>query len=210
MQWLDDYFGVTARGSTIGTEIIAGLATFLTMAYIIVVNPAILSEGGLDFGAVFVATIIAAIVGTTIMGAWANWPVALAPGMGLNAFFTYGVVLGMGQSWAVALGAVFVSGVLFLILSLTGLREWVINSIPKSLKLGIGAGIGMFLAIIGLKNAGVVVDHPATLVGLGDFVTYPVQLFLLGFVIMVVLDRLRIPGGIVMGIIAVSIIGWNA
>ena len=208
MQWLDDYFGVTARGSTIGTEIIAGLATFLTMAYIIVVNPAILSEGGLDFGAVFVATIIAAIVGTTIMGAWANWPVALAPGMGLNAFFTYGVVLGMGQSWAVALGAVFVSGVLFLILSLTGLREWVINSIPKSLKLGIGAGIGMFLAIIGLKNAGVVVDHPATLVGLGDFVTYPVQLFLLGFVIMVVLDRLRIPGGIVMGIIAVSIIGW--
>ena len=208
MQWLDDYFGVTARGSTIGTEIIAGLATFLTMAYIIVVNPAILSEGGLDFGAVFVATIIAAIVGTTIMGAWANWPVALAPGMGLNAFFTYGVVLGMGQSWAVALRAVFVSGVLFLILSLTGLREWVINSIPKSLKLGIGAGIGMFLAIIGLKNAGVVVDHPATLVGLGDFVTYPVQLFLLGFVIMVVLDRLRIPGGIVMGIIAVSIIGW--
>ncbi|MEG3619744.1 NCS2 family permease [Magnetovibrio sp. PR-2] len=208
MQWLDDYFGVTARGSTIRTEVLAGLATFLTMAYIIVVNPAILSDGGLDFGAVFVATIIAAIVGTTIMGAWANWPVALAPGMGLNAFFTYGIVLGMGQTWSVALGAVFVSGVLFLILSLTGLREWVINSIPKSLKLGIGAGIGMFLAIIGLKNAGVVVANDATLVGLGDFVSYPVQLFLLGFVIMTVLDRLRIPGGIVIGIIVVSVIGW--
>ena len=208
MNWLDQYFGVTAKGSTIRTEFLAGMATFLTMAYIIVVNPAILSDGGLDFGAVFVATIIAAMIGSGIMGFWANWPVALAPGMGLNAFFTYGVVLGMGQSWQVALGAVFVSGVLFLILSLTGLREWVINSIPKSLKLGIGAGIGMFLAIIGLKNAGVVVDNQATLVGLGDFVSLPVLLFMIGFAIMVVLDRLRVPGGIVIGIIAVSIVGW--
>ena len=208
MNWLDQYFGVTAKGSTIRTEFLAGFATFLTMAYIIVVNPAILSDGGLDFGAVFVATIIAAMVGTSIMGFWANWPVALAPGMGLNAFFTYGVVLGMGQSWEVALGAVFVSGILFLILSLTGLREWVINSIPKSLKLGIGAGIGMFLAIIGLKNAGVVVDNQATLVGLGEFVSLPVLLFMAGFAIMVVLDKLRVPGGIVIGIIAVSIVGW--
>jgi len=208
MNWLDQYFGVTAKGSTLRTEFLAGFATFLTMAYIIVVNPAILSTGGLDFGAVFVATIIAAMVGSSIMGFWANWPVALAPGMGLNAFFTYGVVLGMKQPWEVALGAVFVSGVLFLILSLTGLREWVINSIPKSLKLGIGAGIGMFLAIIGLKNAGVVVDHQATLVGLGEFTSLPVLLFLAGFTIMVVLDKLRVPGGIVIGIIAVSIIGW--
>lgn len=208
MQWLDDFFGVTAKGSTVRTEILAGLATFLTMAYIIVVNPAILSEGGLDFGAVFVATIVAAVVGTTIMGVWANWPVALAPGMGLNAFFTFGVVLGMGQPWEVALGAVFVSGVLFLILSLTGLREWVINSIPRSLKLGIGAGIGLFLAIIGLKNAGVVVDNPATLVGLGDITGLPVILFLVGFIIMAVFDKLRVPGGIVIGIIAVSIVGW--
>ncbi|MCW8916801.1 MAG: NCS2 family permease [Magnetovibrio sp.] len=208
MQWLDNHFGITAKGSSIRTEFLAGFATFLTMAYIIVVNPAILSEGGLDFGAVFVATIIAAIVGSSIMGFWANWPVAMAPGMGLNAFFTFGVVLGMKQPWEVALGAVFVSGVLFLILSLTGLREWVINSIPKSLKLGIGAGIGMFLAIIGLKNAGVVVDSPATLVGLGDFVSLPVMLFMVGFIIMVVLDKLRVPGGIVIGIIAVSIVGW--
>jgi len=208
MNWLDQHFGVTAKGSTLRTEFLAGFATFLTMAYIIVVNPAILSTAGLDFGAVFVATIIAAMVGSAIMGFWANWPVALAPGMGLNAFFTYGVVLGMKQPWEVALGAVFVSGVLFLILSLTGLREWVINSIPKSLKLGIGAGIGMFLAIIGLKNAGVVVDHQATLVGLGEFTSLPVILFLVGFAIMVVLDKLRVPGGIVIGIIVVSIIGW--
>ena len=208
MKWLDQYFGVTEKGSSIRTEVLAGFATFLTMAYIIVVNPAILSSAGLDFGAVFVATIVAAVVGSAIMGFWANWPVALAPGMGLNAFFTFGIVLGMKQPWEVALGAVFVSGVLFLILSLTGLREWVINSIPKSLKLGIGAGIGMFLAIIGLKNAGVVVDHPATLVGLGDFTSLPVMLFLVGFCIMVVLDRLRVPGGIVIGVILVSIVGW--
>ncbi|PHS79000.1 MAG: guanine permease [Rhodospirillaceae bacterium] len=208
MKWLDQYFGITEKGSSIRTELLAGLATFLTMAYIIVVNPAILSSAGLDFGAVFVATIVAAVVGSAIMGFWANWPVALAPGMGLNAFFTFGIVLGMKQPWEVALGAVFVSGVLFLVLSLTGLREWVINSIPKSLKLGIGAGIGMFLAIIGLKNAGVVVDHPATLVGLGDFTSLPVMLFLAGFCIMVVLDRLRVPGGIVIGVIVVSIVGW--
>lgn len=208
MHWVDRYFGVSARGSTIGTEILAGLATFLTMAYIIVVNPAILSGTGMDFGAVFVATILAAVVSTAIMGFWANWPVALAPGMGLNAFFTFGIVLGMKQTWEVALGAVFVSGVLFLMLSLTGLREWVINAIPKSLKLGIGAGIGMFLAIIGLKNAGVVVASEATLVGLGDVTSLPVVLFGIGFALMVVLERLRIPGGIVIGIIAVSAVGW--
>lgn len=209
MNWLDQYFGITAKGSTVRTEFLAGLATFLTMAYIIVVNPAILSTGGLDFGSVFVATIIAAIVGSAIMGLWANWPVAMAPGMGLNAFFTFSIVLGMKQPWEVALGAVFISGVLFLVLSLTGLREWVINSIPRSLKLGIGAGIGMFLAIIGLKNAGLVVSNDATLVALGDFTSLPVLLFLAGFAIMVVLDRLRVPGGIVIGIIVVSIVGWT-
>lgn len=208
MQWLENRFGVRAAGSTVKTELLAGLATFLTMAYIIVVNPGILSDAGMDFGAVFVATILAAAIGTAIMGLWANWPVALAPGMGLNAFFAYGVVLGMGHTWQAALGAVFVAGVLFFILSLTGLREWIINSIPKSLKLGIGAGIGLFLAIIGLKNAGVVVDHPATLVGLGDLSSAPVLLAGAGFAIMVALDKLRIPGAIVIGILAVSTIGW--
>jgi len=208
MQWLDDYFGVSRRGSTVQTELIAGLATFLTMAYIIVVNPAILSDAGMDFGAVFVATILAAAVGTGIMGIWAGWPVALAPGMGLNAFFTYGVVLGMGNSWQVALGAVFLGGLVFFILSLSGLREWIINSIPKSMKYGIGAGIGLFLAIIGLKNIGVVVDNPATLVGLGDLSSLPVLLSGLGFAMMVVLDRMKVPGAVVIGILAVSIIGW--
>jgi len=208
MQWLDDFFGVSKHGSTIRTELLAGLATFLTMAYIIVVNPAILSDAGMDFGAVFVATIIAAAIGTAIMGIWAGWPVALAPGMGLNAFFTYGVVLGMGNSWQVALGAVFIGGIVFFILSLSGLREWIINSIPRSMKFGIGAGIGFFLAIIGLKNIGVVVDHPATLLGLGDLSSLPVLLAGLGFIIMIVLDKLKISGSIVIGILAVSVIGW--
>jgi AGZA family xanthine/uracil permease-like MFS transporter len=207
MEWLDRYFQISNKGSNIRTELLAGLATFLTMAYI-VVNPAILSKGGMDFGSVFVATIAAAFVGTMIMGVWAKWPVALAPGMGLNAFVTFGVVLGMKQPWEVALGAVFLSGILFLLLSLTGLREWVINSIPRSLKLGIGAGIGMFLAIIGLKNAGVVVDNPATFVGLGEFTSLPVILFTIGFIMMIALEKLRIPGGIVIGIISISIIGW--
>ena len=208
MQWLDNRFGVSAAGSSVKTELLAGLATFLTMAYIIVVNPGILSDAGMDFGAVFVATILAAAIGTAIMGLWANWPIALAPGMGLNAFFAYGVVLGMGHTWQAALGAVFLAGVLFFVLSLTGLREWIINSIPKSLKLGIGAGIGLFLAIIGLRNAGVVVDHPATLVGLGDLASAPVLLAFAGFCIMVALDKLRVPGAIVLGILAVSTVGW--
>jgi AGZA family xanthine/uracil permease-like MFS transporter len=140
------------------------------------------------------------------MGLWANWPVALAPGMGLNAFFTYGVVLGMGHSWQLALGAVFWAGLLFLIISLTPLREWVINSIPKSLKLGIGAGIGFFLAIIGLKNASFVVDHPVTLVTLGDVSSPPVLLAALGFISMVVLNAYKVQGAIIFSIIGVSII----
>jgi AGZA family xanthine/uracil permease-like MFS transporter len=210
MEWLRKYFQIDANGSSVRTEVLAGVATFLTMAYIVVVNPAILSDAGMDFGAVFVATVLAAFVGCSIMGWWAKWPVALAPGMGLNAFFTYGIVLGMQQTWQVALAAVFVSGVLFLALSLTGLREYIINAIPKSLKLGIGAGIGLFLAIIGLKNAGVVIDHPATLVTLGDVISLPVLLFFGAFVVMAVLDRLRIPGGIIIGIIAASAIGWIA
>lgn len=203
---LESLFKLEENHTSIRTEITAGFATFLTMAYIIVVNPAILSEAGMDFGAVFVATILAAVIGTTIMGLWANWPVALAPGMGLNAFFTYGVVLGMGHSWQLALGAVFWAGLLFLIISLTPLREWVINSIPKSLKLGIGAGIGFFLAIIGLKNAGFVVDHPVTLVSLGDVTNPPVLLAALGFISMVVLNAYKVQGAIIFSIIGVSII----
>ena len=207
---LEKLFGVSKAGSSIRIELLAGLATFLTMAYITVVNPSILStEGtGMEFGAVFTATIIAAVVGTLIMGLWANWPVALAPGMGLNAYFTYTVIFADGYSYQQALTAVFVAGVVFIILSVSPARKYIINSIPKSMKLGIGAGIGLFLAIIGLKSAGIVVDHPATLVGLGDVASLPVLLAGLGFIIMAVLSYRKIPGSIVIGILVISIIAW--
>ena len=205
---LEKLFGLEKAKTTVRTEVMAGIATFLTMAYITVVNPAILStEGtGMGFGAVFTATIIAAVIGTLIMGLWANWPVALAPGMGLNAFFTFGVIFGMGYTFQQALAAVFVAGIVFIALSVTPARKYIINSIPKSMKLGVGAGIGLFLAIIGLKNAGVVVDNPATLVGLGDVTSWPVLLTGLGFVIMAMLDKRQVPGAIIIGILAVSIL----
>ena len=207
---LEKLFGVSKAGSSIRIELLAGLATFLTMAYITVVNPAILStEGtGMEFGAVFTATIIAAVVGTLIMGLWANWPVALAPGMGLNAYFTYTVIFADGYSYQQALTAVFVAGVVFIILSVSPARKYIINSIPKSMKLGIGAGIGLFLAIIGLKSAGIIEANPATLVGLGDVASLPVLLAGLGFIIMAVLSYRKIPGAIVIGILAIAIIAW--
>lgn len=207
---LEKLFGVSKAGSSIRIELLAGLATFLTMAYITVVNPSILStEGtGMEFGAVFTATIIAAVVGTLIMGLWANWPVALAPGMGLNAYFTYTVIFADGYSYQQALTAVFVAGVVFIILSVSPARKYIINSIPKSMKLGIGAGIGLFLAIIGLKNAGIVIANDATLVGLGDVASLPVLLAGLGFIIMAVLSYRKIPGAIVIGILAIAIIAW--
>ena len=207
---LEKLFGIEKAGTSVKTELLAGLATFLTMAYITVVNPAILSSDGtgMAFGAVFTATIIAAMVGTLIMGLWANWPVALAPGMGLNAFFTFGVIFGMGYTYQQALAAVFVAGVVFIALSVTPARKYIINSIPRSMKLGVGAGIGLFLAIIGLKNAGVVVDHPATLVGLGDVASVPVLLAGLGFAIMAILDKRGVPGAVIIGILATSVIAW--
>ena len=207
---LETLFRLNKAGTSVRTELLAGVATFLTMAYITVVNPITLStEGtGMAFGAVFTATIIAAVVGTLVMGLWANWPVALAPGMGLNAYFTYTVILGDGYSYQQALAAVLVAGIVFVILSVTPARKYIINSIPKSMKLGIGAGIGLFLAIIGFKNAGVIVDNPATLVGLGDVASWPVLLAGLGFIIMAVLDKRRIPGSIIIGILAVSAIAW--
>tara|TARA_Y100001960_G_scaffold101114_1_gene108727 strand:- start:1071 stop:2369 length:1299 start_codon:yes stop_codon:yes gene_type:complete len=207
---LETLFKLKAAGTSVRTELLAGLATFLTMAYITVVNPATLStEGtGMEFGAVFTATIVAAVVGTLIMGLWANWPVALAPGMGLNAYFTYTVILGDNYSYQQALTAVLVAGIVFLVLSVTPARKYIINSIPKSMKLGVGAGIGLFLAIIGFQNAGVIVDNPATLVGLGDVASAPVLLAGLGFLIMAVLDKRGIPGSIIIGILVVAIIAW--
>jgi len=204
---LDRFFGLTDSGTDVRREVLAGVTTFLTMAYITVVNPAILSDTGMDFGAVFVATCLAAALGSLIMGLYANYPFGLAPGMGLNAYFTYGVVLGMGWTWQVALGAVFVSGILFLIISLLPIREWIINAIPMTLKMAISAGIGLFLGIIALQNAGIVVDSDATLVTLGDLTEAPTLLALLGFVIMVALSYRDIPGAVIIGILAVSAIG---
>jgi AGZA family xanthine/uracil permease-like MFS transporter len=207
---LDRLFKLSAHGTNVRTEIIAGISTFLTMAYIIAVNPDILADAGMDFDAVFVATCLAAMFGTAVMGLWANYPVALAPGMGLNAFFTYSVVLGMGNSWQVALGCVFWSGVLFFLLSAFKVREWIINAIPASLKTGISVGIGLFLAIIGLENAGVVVDDSATLVRLGDVTSLPVLLFFGGFVLITALYYRRVIGSVIIGIFVVTLLGGLA
>jgi AGZA family xanthine/uracil permease-like MFS transporter len=207
MDFIESIFKLKDNKTSFKKEILAGLATFLTMAYIMVVNPAILSETGMDFDSVFVATILASFIACLLMGFLANWPVALAPGMGLNAFFTYAVVFGMGFTWQQALAAVLCSGILFLIISISPLRAYLINAIPKSLKFGIGAGIGLFLAIIGLKNAGIVVDNPATLVGLGDLKSAPVLLALLTLILMIGLDKLKVPGAIVLSILATTIIG---
>ena len=204
---LERYFELERYGTTVRTEIVAGVTTFMTMAYIIFVNPQILADAGMDQGAVFVATCLAAAFASAFMGLFANYPIALAPGMGLNAYFTYGVVKGLGYSWETALGAVFLSGVLFLIVSLTRIREWVIDSIPISLKLAIAAGIGMFLAIIGLKSAGIIQASPATLVTLGDLKSLPVALSIIGFLLMVALDARNVPGAIIIGILAVTVAG---
>lgn len=206
--YLERRFGVRASGSTPRREVTAGLTTFLAMAYIVVVNPGILSEAGMDFGAVFVATCLAAAVGSAAMGLLANYPVALAPGMGQNAFFAFTVVLGMAVDWRVALGAVFWSGILFILLSVLPLREWLINAIPRNLKLGMSAGIGLFLAFIALRNAGIVQGNPATLVSFGDLTAFAPAAALVGFVIIAALTARRVPGAIILGILAVSAAGW--
>ncbi len=204
---LNSLFRLTENQTSVRTEVIAGVTTFLTMAYIIFVNPDILAAAGMDKQAVFVATCLAAAFGTLVMGLYANYPIALAPGMGLNAFFAFVIVKGMGVSWEVALAAVFVSGVLFLILSVLPVREWIINSIPRSQKLAIAAGIGLFLGFIGLKGAGIVVADPATFVTVGDLTAWPALLAALGFVVMVVLDYKKLPGGLILAIILVTAIG---
>ena len=204
---LERYFGLTEHGTTVRTEVLAGVTTFLTMAYIIFVNPLILGDAGMDKGAVFVATCIASALATVIMGLYANYPLALAPGMGLNAFFTYGVVKGMHYSWQVALGAVFISGVLFLLLSVTKVREWVVNAIPQSQKLAISAGVGLFLALIALRGAGIVKASPDTLVTLGAVGAPSALLAMAGFLAMVALDRLRVPGAIIIAILATTAVG---
>jgi AGZA family xanthine/uracil permease-like MFS transporter len=203
---LERLFKLSEHGTSVRTEIIAGITTFLTMAYIIFVNPAMLSDAGMDHGAVFVATCLAAAIGCFIMGFVANYPIAQAPGMGLNAFFTYAVVLGMGHTWQVALAAVFVSGIIFIFLSIFKVREWIINSIPMSLRTGISAGIGLFLALIGLKNAGIVVDNPATLVGLGDITSFPAVMAAVGFFLTIALVHRGLKGAVMIAILIVTVI----
>ena len=206
--WLERLFDLRRHGTTVNTELLAGLTTFLTMAYIVFVNPSILGDAGMPKGAVFVATCLIAALGSLIMGLYANYPIALAPGMGLNAYFAYVVVLGMGMKWQVALGAVFISGCLFLLATVLRLREMIIQGIPQSLRIGITVGIGMFLAIIALKSAGIVAPSKATYVTLGDLHAPSAILAVIGFFAVVVLDRLRVRGAILIGILGVTALSF--
>lgn len=206
--WAERMFKLEEHGTTVRTEIVAGLTTFLTMAYIIFVNPSILGDAGMPKDAVFVATCLIAALGTGIMALYANYPIALAPGMGLNAYFAYVVVLQMGFTWQAALGAVFISGCLFLLVTVFKIRELIIKGIPHSIRIAITVGIGLFLAIIALKSAGIVAPSKATYVTLGDLHTPEVVLSTLGFFLIVVLDRLKVPGAILIGIIAVTVLSF--
>jgi AGZA family xanthine/uracil permease-like MFS transporter len=204
MSFLDSFFKLEEHHTTVKTEVLAGFTTFLTMCYIVLVNPLILSSTGMDLNAVFVATCLAAALGTAIMGLVANYPMALAPGMGLNAYFTFTVVKGMGVHWQVALAAVFISGLVFLAVSLFRVREAIVNAIPKSLKFAISAGVGMFLALIALKNAGVIVANPDTYVTLGNLHSPTTLLAILGFFLIVALETRRVHGSIIIGILTVT------
>jgi AGZA family xanthine/uracil permease-like MFS transporter len=204
---LDRYFGLSGQGTDVRTEFIAGVTTFLTMVYIVFVNPIILGKTGMDQGAVFVATCVAAAVSTLVMALYANYPIALAPGMGINAFFAFTVVLTYKYTWQQALAAVFCSGVLFFLISVFRIRQYVIDAIPQNLKLAVSAGVGLFLGIIALEEAKVVVAHPATLVTLGDLTNPQPILMLLGFVLIAGLNHRRILGGTLIGILVVTAIG---
>ncbi|ASU39825.1 guanine permease [Herbaspirillum sp. meg3] len=208
MTFLDKFFKLSDNGTTVRTELLAGLTTFLTMAYIIFVNPSILGDAGMPKDSVFVATCVAAAIGTLIMGLYANYPIGLAPGMGLNAYFAYAVVKGMGFPWQAALGAVFISGCLFLLVSLFRIRELIINAIPHSLRTAIPAGIGLFLALISLKNAGIVAASPATFVTMGNLHEAAPVLAIIGFLVIVALDQLKVRGALLIGILSVTVLSF--
>jgi AGZA family xanthine/uracil permease-like MFS transporter len=204
---LSRFFELRIHGTTVRTELLAGLTTFVTMAYIIFVNPQMMASAGMDHGAAFVATCLGAALACFIMGAYANWPVGLAPGMGLNAFFTYTVVADMGYSWQVALGAVFIAGVLFVFMSVTRIRGWMLESIPMDMRIAMGAGVGLFIGFIGLKNAGIVVANPATLITLGDLTQPAPMLGALGFLVMAVLTQRQVQGAMIIGVLGVTLAG---
>lgn len=205
---LERLFRLSAHGTTVRTEILAGLTTFLTMAYIVFINPSILADAGMDRGAVFVATCLAAALGSLVMGLLANWPVAMAPGMGLNAYFAYVVVLGMGYTWQAALGAVFISGLCFLVVTLTGLRRVIVDGIPRSMRIALTVGIGLFLAIIALKSAGIVAASPATFVTLGDLHKPGTVLAVLGFFTVAVLSVRRVRAALLISILGVTVLSF--
>ncbi len=205
---LERQFGLKAHGSSLRTEVLAGFTTFLTMAYIIVVNPAMLGEAGLPIGAVAAATCLAAGFGSILMGLMSNYPLALAPGMGLNAYFTYTVVKGMGVPWETALGCVFISGAAFLVLTLVGVRQMIINAIPKSLFASVAGGVGLFIAFIGLKDAGIIVSSPATSVTIGDLTRPTAALALGGLLLIAVLQAWRVKGSMLIGIVVTTLAAW--
>lgn len=204
---MSDFFKLREHGTSVGREIMAGATTFAAMAYILVVNPQIMAIAGIDQGASFVATCLAAALSCLLMGLYANWPVGLAPGMGLNALFAYTIVGDLGYPWQTALGAVFIAGVLFVIISTTHIRAWIIMSIPDDLKIGMTAGVGLFIGIIGLQNGGIISDHPATLVTMGDFSQVPTALAALSFLLVAVLSARMAAGGLILGILIVTLLG---
>ena len=207
-QTLDQIFKLQDNHTTIKKEFLAGFTTFITMAYIIFVNPQIMALSGMDQGAIFVGTCLAAAIACFVMGFFANWPIGLAPGMGLNAFFTYTVVGEMGYSWQVALGAVFLAGVLFFIMSITRLRAWMISSIPLNLRIAMGAGVGLFIGLIGLKNGGIIVGNQATLLSLGEFSQIETFLAAIGFLIISILSVRKVTGAIIIGILTTTLIAY--
>jgi adenine/guanine/hypoxanthine permease len=206
---LDSYFGLSASGTNVRTEVVAGFTTFLTMAYIVLVNPAILSQTGMPFAAVAAATCASAAFASILMGLFANYPLAMAPGMGLNAYFTFTVVKGMGLPWQVGLGCVFLSGVCFLLLTFAGVRQLIVNSIPKPLFAAVAGGIGLFIAFIGLKEAGIIVANPATTVGLGDLKAPTTLLAMGGLLLTGILSAWRVKGAVLFGILATAGAAWG-
>ncbi|MFT4056203.1 MAG: NCS2 family permease [Novosphingobium sp.] len=207
---LDRYFSLTARGTTARTEVLAGMTTFLTMAYIVLVNPAILGSAGMPVASVAAATCFAAAFASILMGFVANTPLALAPGMGLNAYFSFTVVQQMGVPWPVALGCVFISGVAFLLLTLTGIRQLIVTSIPQYLFAAVAGGIGLFIGFIGLKDSGIVVANPATFVALGDLKAPGAALALFGLLVIGALSVWNVRGAMLIGILATTVVGWIA
>ena len=204
---LEKLFKLESHNTTTAKEVVAGFTTFITMAYIIFVNPQLMAASGMDQGASFVGTCLAAALACFVMGLYANWPVGLAPGMGLNAFFTYNVVNEMGYSWEIALGAVFLAGILFVIMSVTPLRQWMLDSIPLNLRIAMGSGVGLFIGFIGLKSGGLIVANEANFLSLGDFSQTETLLSALGFLLISILAVRKVPGAIIIGVLSVTIAG---